>query len=128
MKKAVVTILAILYLTITSGVVVNVHYCMGRIASVAYGYDDHDVCGKCGMPGKKNKCCHTESKLVKVQDAHQLAKTQVQLLELPAEIPAQQPLFQQPVAGQEPYLALQYHSPPDPRLNTVYLRNCVFLI
>lgn len=128
MKKAFVAILAILYLTITSGVVVNVHYCMGRIASVEYGSDDHDVCSKCGMPGQKNKCCHTEYKLVKVQDAHQLAKTQVQFLELPAEVPVQQPLFQQPVAGQEPYLALQYHSPPDPRLNTVYLSNCVFRI
>jgi hypothetical protein len=128
MKRTFVAILAILYLTITSGVVVNVHYCMGRFASVEYGADDHDVCGKCGMSDKKNKCCHTESKLVKVQDAHQLAKTQVQLLELPAEAPVQYSLFQQPVAGQERYLALQYHSPPDSRLNTVYLRNCVFRI
>lgn len=128
MKKAFVAILAVLYLTITSGVVVNVHYCMGRFASVAYGADNHDVCGKCGMPDKKSKCCHTESKLVKVQDVHQLAKTQVQFQELPAEAPVQQSLIQQPVTGQEPYLALQYHSPPDRRLNTVYLSNCVFRI
>jgi hypothetical protein len=129
MKKGLVAILAILYLTITCGVMVNVHYCMGRIASVEYGYDnDHDQCGKCGMSGKKSKCCHTESKLVKVQDEHQLVKTTVSFAQSPAEAPVQQPLIQHPVAGQDHYLALQYHSPPDQRLNTVYLSNCVFRI
>ncbi len=42
-------------MTIASGVVVNVHYCMGRLASVEYGYDDHDVCGKCGMSDTKKR-------------------------------------------------------------------------
>jgi hypothetical protein len=128
MKKALIAILAVLYMTIASGVVVNVHYCMGRIASVEYGYDAHDLCGKCGMSATKKGCCHTEYKLVKLQDEHRLAQAQVTFLELPAELPIQISTFQLPVAGEEQYLALQYHPPPDPRLNHVYLRNSVFRI
>lgn len=128
MKKAIIAILAVLYMTIASGVVVNVHYCMGRIASVEYGYDDHDVCGKCGMSGAKKGCCHTEYKLVKLQDEHRLAQAQVAFLELPAEAPVYTALFQLPLSGEDQYLSLQYHSPPDPRLNQVYLSNCVFRI
>jgi hypothetical protein len=128
MKKAFIAILAFLYITITSGIVVNVHYCMGRVASVEYGYDDHDVCGKCGMASKKKGCCHTEYKLVKLQDAHQQAKVQVAFMQLPAEAPVQTTNFQVPLSGMDQYLSLQYHSPPDQRLNTVYLTNCVFRI
>ncbi len=129
MKKGLIAILAILYMTITSGVMVNVHYCMGRIASVEYGYDDdHDLCNKCGMAGKKSKCCHTESKLVKVDDAHQWVKSNVSFAQAPAEQPVQQPLIQHPIAGRDRYLALQYHSPPDPRSNPVSPPNCFFRI
>lgn len=128
MKKAIIAILAILYVTVASGVVVNVHYCMGRIASVEMGYDDHDVCGKCGMSNKEKGCCHTEYKLVKLQDEHQLAQAQVPFLALPAEVPVQPSLIQVPLSGIDKYLSLKYHSPPDSRSNTVYLRNCVFRI
>ncbi|NII25857.1 hypothetical protein HB364_12230 [Pseudoflavitalea sp. X16] len=128
MKKAIIAILAILYVTVASGVVVNVHYCMGRIASVEYGYDDHDVCSKCGMSSQKKGCCHTEYKLIKLQDEHQLVKASIAFSALPAIVPAQPPLFQQPLSGAHQYLALQYHSPPDSRLNSVYLSNCVFRI
>lgn len=128
MKKAVIAILAILYVTVASGVVVNVHYCMGRIASVEYGYDDHDVCGKCGMSGEKKGCCHTEYKLVKLQDEHRLVQASVSFPELPAIVPVQTSFLQQPLSGVEACLSLSYHSPPDFRLNIVYLRNSVFRI
>lgn len=128
MKKAIIAILAVLYVTVASGVVVNVHYCMGRIASVEVGYDDHDVCGKCGMSNQKKNCCHTEYKLLKVQDEHRLAQVQIPFLALPAEVPVHPSFSQVPVFGVDTYLALQYHSPPDSRSNTVYLCNCVFRI
>jgi hypothetical protein len=80
------------------------------------------------MASQKKGCCHTEYKLVKLQDEHQLVKVQASFLELPAEAPVQPSLFQQPLSGEDQYLSLQYHSPPDPRLNSVYLSNCVFRI
>ncbi|MGB8190578.1 MAG: hypothetical protein WCF67_01605, partial [Chitinophagaceae bacterium] len=75
MKKLFVAILAIFYLSLASGVMVNVHYCMGELASVDYGHKEEDKCGRCGMPDDNNACCHTDSKLVKLQDDHQLTSS-----------------------------------------------------
>ena len=74
MRKPFILLLAIVYLGITSGVMVNVHYCMGRIAEVNYGHDDADKCGKCGMD-QKNGCCTTEHKFVKSADEHLFGKS-----------------------------------------------------
>lgn len=115
-------------MTVASGVVVNVHYCMGRIASVGYGYDAHKKCSKCGMSSKKKGCCHTESKLVKVEDAHQLVNANVHFTQLPAKIPVEYFSVQAPVIGVAVYSIPSYHAPPDPRSNHVYLANCVFRV
>ena len=66
-KRFVVTILALIYLTITSGVLINVHFCMGEIASVEYGQDATSACEKCGMESKAG-CCSTEVAFVKVSE------------------------------------------------------------
>ena len=130
MKKATIAILAILYITVTSGVSVNLHYCMGQIASVDYGHEDHDVCGKCGMKEsiEKKGCCHTEHKLVKVDDAHQLIKANVQLLEMPAvsAVPSIVSHYQLP--RQEEHIAYASHAPPDTPDQPAYLLHCVFRI
>ena len=78
MKKAVIAILALLYIVTASGIVVNLHYCMGKLASVEYGIDTHETCGKCGMKDTPG-CCETESKVVKVQDEHQWAKAGMEI-------------------------------------------------
>ena len=128
MRKLAVVILAILYITLTSGVAVNLHYCMGQLASVKYGYDSHKKCSKCGMASKNKGCCHTESKLVKVDDAHQQPTVAVQFLQLPAEVPVA--YFELPATftSLPDHFIPLYHAPPDQRLNHVYLSNCVFRI
>lgn len=126
-KKAIVFLFAVFYLGIASGVVVNIHYCMGQVASIQYGHDKHDECGKCGMKEKKG-CCHTESKIIKLQDAHQLAKVNFNLPETAVESFSQIASLIFTIPSQEKYLSLSYHSPPDKRDNAVYLHNCVFRI
>ena len=71
MKKFLAISLAFVYLTISSGVVVNIHYCMGEIAEVAFGQKSSDKCGKCGM--ENDGCCHDDVKVVKIQDSQSLA-------------------------------------------------------
>lgn len=130
MKKAVIAILAILYITVTSGVAVNIHYCMGAIASVEYGYDDHDACGKCGMKESllKKGCCHSEVKLVKVQDAHQLVKANAQQLSAPVVMlpESRMPVYSPVLSRMD--LSYASHAPPDAATPAAYLLHCVFRI
>ena len=71
MKKAVAFILAFMYLGLSSGLAVNIHYCMGKIAGVNLdNYKESScVCDmKTTMP-----CCGHHYELVKVNDEHQVA-------------------------------------------------------
>jgi hypothetical protein len=125
-KKATIVILALLYLGLTTGVVKNLHYCMGELSNVDYGYDKHQACEKCGMT-EKDGCCNTEFKVVKLEDSHQW-KTPTSL----------NPPFSLPAFNDRPLLtfdrykpgnfSLYYHSPPDHRANNVYLQTGVLLI
>lgn len=69
-KKIAVTILAVIYFAVGSGVIVNIHYCMNRFASADLGFTaSQKECGKCGMhKDKSHGCCHDEVKLVKIED------------------------------------------------------------
>lgn len=115
-----------MYLGISSGVVVNLHYCMGDLSSVNYGFEKDEACGKCGMKEKKG-CCTTEYKLVKLQDEHQLAKTSIEFVQLDVAIPENE-LILSSFVDKLSHLSLAYHSPPDRQFNSIYLHNCVFRI
>ena len=77
MKKLVLTISFLCYLTVTCGVVVNLHYCMDRLASVHFFGDESDQCGQCGMLlHENNTCCHDEVKVFKLeQDQNKVSTT-----------------------------------------------------
>jgi len=70
MKKTTVFILAVLYFAISSGMIVNLHYCMNRFTSADFSLaTDKNLCDKCGMDkSTSHGCCHDEIKLVKLQD------------------------------------------------------------
>lgn len=125
-KKITVAILAFLYVSIASGVMVNIHYCMGDLASVEYGMEGKETCGKCGMKERKG-CCETEYKFIKLEDAHQLVNTTIEFSQLPAEL-EEYIVSHDIFLKEQSHLSLNYHSPPDPRVNDVYLHNCVFRI
>jgi hypothetical protein len=125
-KKAVIAILALLYIITTSGVVVNVHYCMGTVASVTYGHEAPESCGKCGME-EKDGCCHSELKVVKLDDVHQQAIKASQIAQV-AELPVV--YFETTVAVYNSHKGFvnSYHSPPDNRVNAIYLSTGIFRI
>lgn len=99
---------------------------MGDLANVEYGIPADEDCSKCGMKEKAG-CCHTESKFVKIQDEHQWVKASFSLSETAALVPNQYVNIE-PFVDSNPLIALQYHSPPDSRVNEVYLYNSVFRI
>ena len=71
MKKIFILILAFVYLVVSSGIVVNMHYCMGKLADVSYNIPGDSHCGICGMDN--SGCCHDDIKVVKLEDNHKSA-------------------------------------------------------
>ncbi|MES2005784.1 MAG: hypothetical protein V4450_14795 [Bacteroidota bacterium] len=128
MKRSLIAILAILYFTISSGVVVNIHYCMGKMSSVklqSYSGNGCTICGKKTAPGK---CCKTESKLIKLEDA-QKASYADYVLQTPVTVVTNDlNLLQTPFYNAADRVLPAGHSPPLLSQQDTYLRNCVFRI
>lgn len=126
MKKSWVAILAFLYITLSSGIVVNLHYCMGDLATVELGLSHDDTCGKCGMKDRKG-CCETEYQVVKVQDAHQAAKdVLLGFFTITATtLPVAEPAIAVEAAQAAAYTS---YTPPDTGGNDRYIAICVFRI
>lgn len=132
MKRLTTILLAFLYITLTSGFTVNVHYCMGRLASLEFSSHENDQCNKCSKPEKKKKgkCCREEAKFCKADvSSHQLAKAQqssepaVKDLSLPvAIVPVPAISNTQPISHYD-------HGPPDDcKRIPLYIQYCTYLI
>jgi hypothetical protein len=127
MKKFLTSILVLLYFTASSGVVLNVHYCMGHVASVKV--DNFSVkAGMCGSDEQQGDCCRDEVKVLKVSNQHKAAvaaySINLPVVALPTysslidQSSLTSQLADQPVAHAPPGIS----SPPD------YILNCVFRI
>lgn len=67
-KKITIVILAILYITTSSGVIVNMHYCMGKLVALDFLHHKDQHCFGCGMEETNNKdCCKQEKKILKTE-------------------------------------------------------------
>lgn len=131
MKKAIAVISFLCYFVVTSGVVINSHYCMKRLVSTHLFETKSKVCGKCGMMMHKtnNHCCHDEVKVVKLQQDQITApffafdfSAAKQISVFPSEF-----IFASffNFYGQRHF---QNHSPPLLQEQDTYLQNCVFRI
>lgn len=128
MRKVLTAILALVYFAVSSGVVMEVHYCMGKVAGAELFMGDNDHCGKCGMKEKKGGCCQDEFKVYKLEDAHKNVTNNLQFGTEAAMVP-------QVFAAYEPVLPLEtvstelknYTPPPDTG-PSLCIMNCVFRI
>lgn len=129
MKKMLVICLAVLYTLITSGFTVNVHYCMGELASIDM-HDSHDSgCPKCGMP-KKGDCCQDEAHFLKVSENHLAAQALGDITASIIAVPVSlQPAWLQPLTSR-PVLHIwaPLHAPPLIPAVPLYTTNCAYLI
>lgn len=119
--------LALLYITISSGVMVNIHYCMGEISSVKYGVDKKAACGTCGMD-KKEGCCHVDHKFLKSGDQQLESNNAVdfQSTVIIADLP--QPIYASAQSGNRHDQYSRFHSPPDNRFNSLAKFICVYKV
>lgn len=74
MKKFIVTILAVLYLGVSSGATVHFHYCMGRLVEWGLISKSSEKCSKCGMKaGSTKNCCKKEKQQIKISEVQKEA-------------------------------------------------------
>jgi hypothetical protein len=130
MKKIAVSILLICYLAVSSGVIINFHYCMNRLASTELFAFEGERCGKCGMhTDESNGCCRDEVKIVKMVDDQKLTAAFSYVL------PSLDAIFQKP----SDFIVTSFynvpltrhflnHSPPLLSAQDIYLQNSVFRI
>ena len=127
MKKIAAAILLLIYFTVSTGFVINLHYCMDKVASVEVGESHADECGKCGMPlSDKEDCCRNEVKVVKLhQDLVPTYSVVFELASLPVLIATVHYItapFENGVQHDNYWL----HAPPLISKQDTYLTNRVF--
>ena len=131
MKKASVILLAILYFAVSSGMIVNLHYCMNRFASADFSLvSGKTQCDKCGMyKAKSHGCCHDEVKLVKLQDDQNRESGVLfdfSVSRLLATVPS--PYIVTSFFNADETNHHKIHWPPLLSQQDAYLQNCVFRI
>src|SRR5688572_3466509 len=130
MKKVFLSILAVYYFAVTCGVVINMHYCMDRLASSSLYISQGKKCDRCGMEiHRSGGCCRDEVQIVKLDEDQQKApyvSLEIIPLELPEMIPSEyiSASFQEE-PGKRYFLN---HSPPLISAQDTYLQNNVFRI
>lgn len=76
MKKAFLSLLTMIYMTVSSGMAMDIHFCMGeRIGTHLYA-NSGNTCGRCGMKEKKGGCCSNEQQFIKLSDDHKASSAQ----------------------------------------------------
>lgn len=128
MKKIYIGILAIVYMAVSSGIAVELHYCMGDKAGMELYGSSSDKCGKCGMTEKKTGCCHDEFKFYKISDSHKSVSNNIDLATPFLAIVNEFYLFNWQKPDNTPLIAVNNHSPPGDREPSICIMNCVFRI
>lgn len=130
MKRILTSIIALVYFVISSGLVMSIHYCMGKISSVDLSHNSTETC-VCGMSLKETSskgCCKTEVKMMKLEDNHKAAyafyDVQTPVILLPKSIS----LFEQIDEVTSAKVYADINGPPLLSEQDTYLINCVFRV
>lgn len=129
MKKILTTLIAILYLGVTSGATVHMHYCMGQLVDMGLVSSKADKCGNCSMESDATKnCCKHETKTTKVDTAQKVSDQSFQFkscfTELKIAYYVLPEIYATTLIQEFPLI----NSPPDTSDLPVFLQNCSFLI
>lgn len=116
-------------MAVSTGIAMEVHYCMGKLAGVEYFGEEKDKCGKCGMKEVgKNGCCHDEHKFVKLEDSHKQAFNAIDFKYTPLAILNPIPVFNWQQLLVATYTPVINYSPPLYNKPSVCILNCTFRI
>lgn len=131
MKKIIVAILSILYISTASGATVQLHYCMGKLVNWSIGHDESNTCDNCGMEkdGKgKNDCCKDEHKQIKLEKDQKVAESFQAMQLIATAVPVSSIVYTLPQAGSVTEKNPRSNAPPLTDATSLCIRNCVFRI
>lgn len=128
MKKIYLGILAVLYMAVSSGVAMELHYCMGDKAGMDLYGSATDTCGKCGMKEKKTGCCHDEYKFYKLNDFHKNVVNDINFSASEIAIASNTAIYNWQLAENTVFISPKSNAPPDYTAPPACILNCVFRI
>lgn len=128
MKKIYIGILAVLYMAVSSGIAMELHYCMGDRAGIELYGSTSDKCGKCGMTDKTTGCCHDEFKFYKIGDSHKTVVNDINFSANEIAITNNHFIYNWQVPDNTDLISLRNDSPPDYAAPSACIMNCVFRI
>ncbi len=122
MKKAVATLFSVLYLLVTAGLAVHVHYCSGEIASVQLFSETNSCCDD--EEDCSTNCCHYSSLVFQLEEQQSLMSHFRLNIEQPAAKLAASASFHTPdLPLQEDESVVDYELHPTPN-EPVWLLHC----
>ena len=132
MKKLLIIIIAMLYISTSTGAVIHMHYCMGKLSDWGLWHNEADKCSECGMEknsNQDNNCCKDEHKYIKNTADQKVSETNLQFIQL-FSIALHVSYIDTPfeefstVTEENP----RTNAPPLLSNVSVYIRNCTFRI
>ena len=127
MKKIIVAFLAILYMGSSSGIAMDIHFCMGKESGVEFYGADNSKCNKCGMTAKKG-CCHDKHQFYKLKDAHKTVSNDVDFGTADVAILPNYTAYNWVLTGTAADKKVQNLSPPNYSKPSICIMNCIFRI
>jgi len=130
MKKIATLILALFYLSVSTGATVHLTYCMGRLVEEGLLHADSKNCSRCGMEkNEKNGCCKDEVKLLKIDNDQTVPETSLKNpLVFPVAISFTDGLTTAYLHGVTDPAVPPVQTRPLQTNTAVFIRNCVFRI
>lgn len=132
MKRALLTLLAIFFLSVSSGATVHFHYCMGKLVDWGLSAPQQEQCGLCGMSKKqvkKNSCCKDDYKQAKIDNSKKIATTIYQfnppIVINNATLGEANKLIALPNQLNK---AVYSNAPPEQERVPIFIRNCTYRI
>lgn len=111
----------------STGIAMEVHYCMGKQAGFDFYKSANEKCGKCGMKEKKGSCCKDEHKFYKLtavgKNVSQLSALSFQFFDLIDDYTSKTSISFSSCSKLNGY---NNYSPPDKNTPPVFIMNCVF--
>jgi hypothetical protein len=102
-----------MYMTVSSGIAMEIHYCMGKKAGVDFYKISADKCGRCGMKEQNKKdCCSDDHKFYKLDDSHQKAVNDYSFNIGASALMDQYPVYEMQVPNAASRAPINNHSPP----------------